>query len=54
MMIIKVDLLPENEEIHNEKSFLLERVSPSGKVAIDNLEFHTKIRSRFGPLSSVT
>jgi len=31
---------------------LLEQVSPSSKVLIDNLKFHTKSRSRFGLLSS--
>ena len=48
MVIIKVDLLPEKEEILKE----LERVTPSSKVVIDNLEFHTKSRSRFGLLST--
>jgi len=52
MVIIKADLLPEKEEIVNEMSFLLERVTPSSKVLIDNLEFHTKSRSRFGLLST--
>ena len=31
---------------------LLERVMPSSKVLIDNLECHTKSRSRFGLLST--
>jgi len=31
---------------------LLERVTLSSKVPIDNLKFHTKSRSRFGLLSS--
>ena len=52
MVVIQVELLPEKEEIHNEMPLLLERVSPSSKVLIDNLEFHTKSRSRFGLLSS--
>ena len=52
MMIIKADLLPEKEEILNEIPLLLERVTPSSKVLIDNLEFHTKSRSRFGLLST--
>ena len=48
MVIIKADLLPEKEEIINEMSFLLEWVTPSSEVLIDNLEFHTKSRSHFG------
>ena len=43
MVIIKADLLPEKEEILNEMPLLLERVTPSSKVLIDNLEFHTKV-----------
>ena len=46
MVIIKAELLPEKEEIHNEVSLLLEWVSPSSTVFIDNLEFYTKSRSR--------
>ena len=49
-MIIKADLLLEKDEFHNEMLFLLERISPSSRVLIDNLEFHTKIRSHFGQL----
>jgi len=52
MVIIKTDLLPEKEEILNEIPILLERVTPSSKVLIDNLEFHTKSGSRFGLLST--
>ena len=52
MVIIKVDLLPEKEEILNEMPILLERITPSSKVLINNLEFHTKSRSRFGLLST--
>ena len=52
MVIIQVEILPEKEEIDNEMSLLLERVSSSSRVLIDNLEFHTKSRSRFGVLSS--
>jgi len=52
VVIIKADLLPEKEEIHNEMTFILEWVSPFSKVLIDNLEFHIKDRSRFGLLSS--
>ena len=52
MVIIKAYLLPEKEEILNEMPFLLERVTPSSKVLIDNLEFHTKSTSRFGLLST--
>jgi len=46
MVIIKVELLQEKKEIHNEMSLLLERVTPSSKVFIE------KGRSRFGLLSS--
>jgi len=42
MVIIKAYLLPEKEKILNEMPLLLERVTPSSKVLIDNLEFHTK------------
>jgi len=52
MVIIKTDLLPEKEKILNEMLFLLELLTPSSKVLIDNLEFHTKSRSRFGLLST--
>ena len=52
MVIIKVDLLPEKEEILNEMLFLLEQVTPSSKVLIDNLKFHTKSRSCLGLLST--
>ena len=52
MVIIKADLLSEKEKILNEMSFVLERVTPSSKVLIDNLKFHIKSRSRFGLLSN--
>ena len=52
MVIIKVDLLPEKKEILNEMPVILEWVTPSSKVLIDNLKFHTKSKSRFGPLSA--
>ena len=52
MVIIKAELLSENDEIHNEMPLLLERVTPSSKVLIDNLKFHTKSRSRFNLFSS--
>ena len=52
MVIIKANLLPEKEKILNEMPVILERVTPSSKVLIDNLEFHTKSRSRFGLLST--
>ena len=52
MVIIKAELQPEKEEILNEMPLLLERVTPSSKVLIDNLEFHTKSRSPFGLLST--
>ena len=52
MVIIKSDFLPKKQKIFNEMSFLLERVTASSKVLIDNLEFYTKSRSRFGLLST--
>ena len=52
MAIIKADLLPKKEEILNKMSLLLERIMPSSKVLIDNLEFYTKSRSHFGLLST--
>ena len=52
MVIIRPELLPEKEEFHNEIPLLLEQVTPSSKVLVDNLEFHTKSRSRFGLLCS--
>ena len=52
MVIIRVEILLEKEEIHNKKSLLLEQVTPSSKVLIDNLESYTKSRSCFGLLSS--
>jgi len=48
MVIIRAELLPEKEEIQNEKPLLIERISPSGRILIDILEFHSKSRSRFG------
>jgi len=53
MVIIKADLLPEKDEILNEMPLLLELVTPSSKVLIDNMEFHIKSRSRFGLLSTI-
>jgi len=38
MVIIKVELLPKKDEIQNEMPVLLEWVSPSNKILIDNLE----------------
>ena len=52
MVIIIAELQPEKEEIHNEMPLLLEQVSPSSKVLIDNLEFRIKSRSHFCLLSS--
>ena len=52
MMIIRAELLPEKEKIQNKMPLLLERVSPSSKILMDILEFHTKSRSHFGLLSS--
>ena len=51
MVIIEANLLLEKEEILNEMPFLLERITPSNKVFIDNLEFHLKSRSHFCLLS---
>ena len=53
MVIIKVELLPENEENQNEMTLLLERFSPPSIILMDILKFHTKNRSRFGLFSSV-
>ena len=53
MVIIRAKLPQEKGEIHNEMSLILERVSSSCKVIIDNLKFYTKSRSRSGLLSSV-
>jgi len=52
MVIIKAELLPEREKIQNEMPLLLERVSPSSRILMDILEFHSKSRSRFGLQSS--
>ena len=52
MVIIRAELLPEKEEIQNEMPLLLERVSPSSRILMDILEFHTLSGSRFGLLSS--
>jgi len=51
-VIIRAELLPEREEIQNEMSLLVEGVSPSSRILMDILEFHSKSRSRFGLLSS--
>ena len=48
MVIIRVELLAEKEEIQNEMPLLLERVSPESGILMDILEFHSKSRSRFG------
>jgi len=52
MLIIRVELLLEKEEIQNEMPLQLQWFSPSSKVLMDILEFHTKCRSNFGLLSS--
>ena len=52
MVIIRAELLPEREEIQNEMPILLERVSPSSRILMDILEFHSKSRSRSGLQSS--
>ena len=51
-VIIRAELLPEREEIQNEMPLQLERVSPSSRILMDILEFHSKSRSRFGLQSS--
>ena len=51
-MIIRAELLPEREKIQNEMSLLLEQVSPSSRILIDILKFHSKSKSRFGLQSS--
>jgi len=51
MVIIRVELLPEREKIQNEMPLLPEQVSPSSKIFVDILEFHSKSRSRFDLLS---
>jgi len=51
-VIIKAGLLPEREEIQNEMPLLLEWVSPSSRILMDILKFHSKSRLRFGVLSS--
>ena len=50
MMIIGEELLPEKGEIQNEMSLLLEQVSPSSRIFMDILKFHTKSRPRFSLL----
>jgi len=52
MVIIIAELLPEKEEIQNEMSLLLERISPSSRILMNILEFHSESISRFGLLSS--
>jgi len=52
IVIIRAKLLPENKEIQNELPLLIEQVSPSSRILIDILEFHSKNRSCFGLLSS--
>ena len=52
MVIIRAELLLEREEIQNEMPILLEWVSPSSRILMDILKFHSKSRSRFGLLSS--
>jgi len=51
MVIIRAKLLPKREEIQNEMPLLLEWVSPSSRILMDILEFHSKSRARFGLLS---
>jgi len=52
MVIIRVELLPEREAIQNEMRLLLEQVSPSNRILMDILKFHSKSRSGFGLQSS--
>ena len=53
MVIIRAELLPKREEIQNEMSLPLERVSPSSRILMNILKFHSKSRSRFGLQSSI-
>jgi len=48
MVIIIAELLPKMEEIQNEMPLLLERVSPSTRMLMNILKFHSKSKSRFG------
>ena len=49
--MIIAELLPEKEEIQNEMQLLPEWASPSSRILMDILKFHTKSRSCFGLLS---
>jgi len=51
-VIIRAELLSERKEIQNKMPLLQEWVSPSSRILMDILEFHSKSRSRFGLLSS--
>ena len=51
-VIIRVELLPKREEIQNEMPLLPERASPSSRILMDILKFHSKSRSCFGLQSS--
>ena len=51
-MINIAELRSKKEKIQNEIPLLLEWVSPSSRILIAILEFHSKSRSRFGLLSS--
>ena len=53
MVIIRVELLPKKEEIHNEMPLLLEGVSPSSRILIDILIFYSKSKACFSLLSFV-
>ena len=51
-VIITAELLPKREKIHNKIPILLERVSPSSRILMHILKFHSKNRSHFSLLSS--
>jgi len=52
MAIIRVEILLKRDEIQNKMPLLLERVSPSSRILMNILEFHSKSKSRFGIQSS--
>jgi len=42
IVIIRAELLPKNEKIQNKMSLSLTWVSPSSRILMDVLDFHTK------------
>ena len=51
MVTIRAELLSEREKIQNEMP-VLEWISPSSRIVMDILEFHSKSKSHFGLQSS--